>query len=179
MKSQQDQHRREVQFDVGDGVWLKLMQRTAASITAARKSKLGPMFFGPYQVVAWVGAVAYKLLLPPKARIHDVFHVSLLKKFEGVPPSETVPLPPILHGRALPTPQKVVRARLNRGTWELLVQWTGLSPAEASWEQLEEFKKSYPSFQLEDELFLGEGGNVVDSFVGRTYQRRRCPNKSG
>jgi hypothetical protein len=48
--------------------------------------------------------VACRLRLPPKARIHDVFHVALLKKFEGAPPAELVPLPPILYGRVVPTP---------------------------------------------------------------------------
>jgi hypothetical protein len=39
---------------------------------------------------------------------------------------------------------------------------------------LEDFKKIHPSFQLEDELFQGEGGNVVDSYYfKKTYSRRR------
>ena len=32
---------------------------------------------------------------------------------------------------------------------------------------------AYPDFQLEDALFLGEGGNVIDTFVGKVYQHRR------
>jgi len=38
---------------------------------------------------------------------------------------------------------------------------------------LESFKERYPSFQLEDKLFQKEGRSVVDSFVGRKYERRR------
>jgi len=68
-------------------------------ITAASPSKLGPRYFGPYQVVERLGAVAYRLQLPPKARIHDVFHVALLKKYEGEPPASIMPLPDILRGR--------------------------------------------------------------------------------
>ena len=45
--------------------------------------------------------------------------------------------------------------------------------ADTTWEPLESFKERYPSFQLEDELFRKEGGSVVDSFVGRTYERRK------
>ena len=87
----------------------------------------------------------------------------------------------MFHGSVLPKPAKVVHARLNRGTWELLVQWEGRTAADATWEQLQEFKKSYPEVQLEDELFLGEGGNVIDSFVGQKYHRRRRvqPAQSG
>jgi hypothetical protein len=55
-----------------------------------------------------------------------------------------------------------------------LVQWEGQSAADASWTALEDFKKIHPSFQLEDELFQGEGGNVVDSYYfKKTYSRRR------
>jgi hypothetical protein len=101
--------------------------------------------------------------------------VALLKKFEGIAPSQVVPLPDILHGRVIPSPNKVVKARLNRGVWELLVQWVGHAAADASWEQLEEFKQQYPHMQLADELFVREGGNAIDSFLGRQYQRRRQP----
>ena len=82
-------------------------------------------------------------------------------------------LPAIVHGRVVPTPQHVIRARLNRGVWELLVHWTGSDPAEATWESLPSFVTTYPAFQLEDALFLGEGGNVTDAFVGKVYRRRK------
>jgi hypothetical protein len=48
-----------------------------------------------------VGAVAYRLQLPEGSRIHDVFHVGVLKPFHGEPPSTTPPLPPLQHGRVL------------------------------------------------------------------------------
>jgi hypothetical protein len=38
-----------------------------------------------FQVIEKLGSVAYRLRLPPKARIHDVFHVVFLKKYEGAP----------------------------------------------------------------------------------------------
>lgn len=63
----------------------------------------------------------------------------------------------------------MLRARLNRGVWEVLVTWIDFPPSDATWDNLLEFKASYPSVQLADTLFAGEGGNVIDNFVGRTY----------
>jgi hypothetical protein len=140
MKHTQDKSCRDVQYNVGDWVWLRLQQWKALGVMVVAPSKLGPKFYGPYQILQRIGEVSYKLQLPPRARIHDVFHVALLKKFEGTALSQVVPLPDILHGRVIPSPNKVVKARLNRGVWELLVQWVGRAAADASWEQLEEFK---------------------------------------
>jgi hypothetical protein len=80
MKQYQDKTRREASFQTGDWVWLRLQHRTTIGITPASKSKLALKFFGPYQVTAKIGNVSYHLKLSDKACIHDVFHVSLLKK---------------------------------------------------------------------------------------------------
>jgi len=93
---------------VNDWVWLRLHQRTASGITDGSKSKLSPHFYGPFQVVEKIGSVAYRLRLPPKARIHDVFHVVFLKKHHGETPTAMGALPPIANGRALPVPAKVL-----------------------------------------------------------------------
>jgi hypothetical protein len=69
-------------------------------------------------------------------------------------------------------PSQVIKARLNRGHWEVLVCWEARSAADATWEPLEQFKETHPDFQLEDELFAGEGGSVMDAFYGRQYMRR-------
>jgi hypothetical protein len=49
------------------------------------KGKLRPWFYGSYRVAAIVNDVGYRLELPPRACMHDVFHVGLLKKFVGMP----------------------------------------------------------------------------------------------
>jgi hypothetical protein len=67
----------------------------------------------------------------------------------------------------------VIWARLNRGHWEILVLWQGQALTNATWEKVADFKIAYPAVQLEYKLFLGEEGNVVDSFVTKVYKRRR------
>ncbi len=70
------QHRDHT-IQVGDSVWVS----TANLRMPARLSrKLAPKFIGPFPVVAAVGPVAFRVQLPSEYRIHDVFHVSVLKK---------------------------------------------------------------------------------------------------
>ena len=66
----------------------------------------------------------------PKSLLHDVFHMVFLKKYTGDSPTTTVPLLPIIHGRAVPAPAAVLRARPSSTLWDLLVQWQGHSDAE-------------------------------------------------
>jgi hypothetical protein len=106
-----------------------------------------------------------------ESMMFSMWHFS--RNSKGSPHPHQYPLPTILHGKVLPVSAQVVKARLNRGVWELLVQWLGREPTDATWEQCNEFKRRYPEIQLEDELFVGEEGNVIDAFVGRQFTRRR------
>jgi len=99
-----------------------------------------------------------------------VFHVSLLKKYVGPTPAAPPVLPAIHHGAVEPEPERVTRARLARGVQQVLVHWKGETAASATWEDLDTFRARYPAFQLEDELAL-EGGR--DVMWGRTYIRRK------
>lgn len=135
-------------------------------------------FFGPYQIVQRIGTVAYRLQLP-RARLHNVFHVSLLKPFHGIPPTEIVPLPDIHHGHFVPKPAEVLRGHFTLGGWEVLVRWEDRSATDTSWMPVSEFRQCYPQMQLKDELFLQEGGNVTDHYFGRQYQRRSWHRSAG
>jgi hypothetical protein len=75
--------------------------------------------------------VAYKLQLPTGARIHDVFHVGLLKPFHGDPPTQPPVLPPLQHGRVVVQPEAVLKSRMARGHREVLVCWAGAPAAES------------------------------------------------
>jgi hypothetical protein len=95
-----DHKHRPSEFTTGNWVWLRLLHWPLASLDIKGKSKLGPKFFGPFQIAGRVGEVAYKLKLPESARLHDMFHVGMLKKFHGTPPVGLGQLPPVKNGRA-------------------------------------------------------------------------------
>ena len=51
-----------------------------------KKGKLSPRFIGLFEILERIGVQAYRLALPPQlASVHDVFHVSMLRKYEPAP----------------------------------------------------------------------------------------------
>jgi hypothetical protein len=71
-------------FEVGDSVFVKLQLYKQNSLKNYKNLKHVPKFYGPYQVRRRVGQVAYVLDIPNKGNLHDVFHVSCLKKKLGL-----------------------------------------------------------------------------------------------
>ncbi|KAL1208891.1 hypothetical protein V5N11_010568 [Cardamine amara subsp. amara] len=79
-KSYADKHRRDLEFAVGDLVYLKMITYKGKN-PALMSSKLSPRYIGPYKILERIGPVAYKSELPPAMfAFHKVFHVSMLKK---------------------------------------------------------------------------------------------------
>jgi hypothetical protein len=79
-KSYADRRCRALTFEIGDDVYLKVSPKKGTQ-RFGLKGKLAPRYIGLFPIVAKRGEVAYKLNLPPAlSKIHDVFHVSQLKK---------------------------------------------------------------------------------------------------
>jgi hypothetical protein len=151
-----DTRRRELSFEVGDFVYLKV-----SPIRGVRrfrvKGKLAPRYIGPYQILAKRGEVACQLsLLEGLSAVHDVFHVSQLMKCLCVP-EEQLPVEGLeVHEdltyiekpvQILETADSVTRRKTIR---MCKVRWDHHSEEEATWEREDDLMAKYR------ELFAGQ-----------------------
>lgn len=166
MKRYADRHRREDTFQVGDFVLVKLQPYRQHSVALRKHQKLGFKYFGPFKVIERIGTVAYRLELPPSARIHTVFHISLLKRCYGDVTSTYVPLPLLadVDGPQV-QPLEVLQTRQvqhgDSSVTQALIRWEGIS--EPTWEDLQSFLHNYPAFDLGDKVTLVGEGNVTST----------------
>nr|GFB02076.1 ribonuclease H-like domain containing protein [Tanacetum cinerariifolium] len=149
MKSHADGKRRDVEFAVGDLVYLKLRPYRQVSVAKRVNKKLSPRFYGPFEVMERIGHVAYRLKLPLTSSIHPVFHVSQLKRVIG-DHQVVCDLPYGLVTESPLVPAEVCGSRLNGGHREVLIAWKGMPESEATWEGFKEMQKQFPDFHLED-----------------------------
>ena len=80
-KSYANNRRRDLEFEVGDVVFFRISPWKDI-LRFGKRGKLSPRYIGPYRIVERIGEVAYRLELPSDLdRIHDFFHVSMLRKY--------------------------------------------------------------------------------------------------
>lgn len=163
MKAQADKHRRDVQFEIGEQVLVKLQPYRQNSVALRKNQKLGMRYFGPFTIIEKVGKVAYKLQLPVDAKIHPIFHISQLKQFKEQLVDPYIPLPLTTHelGPILQPVAVLNRRELMQNDHvisQVLIQWEGLSNTDATWEDVDDIAANYPPFNLEDKVDVkGEG----------------------
>src|SRR3954469_9624926 len=138
------------------------------------KGKLAPCHIGPFRILAKLGEVAYQLELTPHlSRVHDVFHVSQLRRCFKEPirevNHETLDLQDDLSCREYPVRilDSAERFTRRQKIKFLKVQWSHHSKKEATWEREDRLRAEYPSFlptisESRDEILLS-GGELSQS----------------
>ena len=135
---------------MGDHVYLRIKPKKSTFLTGSC-AKLAPCYYGPFEVLERVGPVAYKLALPIHIKVHDVFHVSLLKKYVH-DPTHVIDWNVIqgeLEEEFLLEPLQILAQEeielQNRAVARVKLQWRHFAPEEATWEREADMMEKYPS----------------------------------
>ncbi|GJV23927.1 ty3-gypsy retrotransposon protein [Tanacetum coccineum] len=182
MEVKANRNRRDVVFNVGNKVLVKLQPYRQITLAKRLSNKLSKQFYGPYKIVERIGEVAYRLALPSTSKIHPVFHVLIIKLFSGNREEAITELPEESHkGQPLEKPVAICDSRmvLQNGSLaqQVLVQWDGQSPKEATWEWMSDFKDTYPSYNLKDKVIFEARENVTPTSdgLGRGKRSKKAP----
>ncbi|KAK1427869.1 hypothetical protein QVD17_16567 [Tagetes erecta] len=149
-KSYADLKRKPIAFQVGDRVLLKVAPWKGVA-RFGKRGKLNPRYVGPFEILARVGPVAYKLKLPHElSNVHDTFHVSNLKKCLSdetlIIPLEEIHIDSKLNFVEEPVGiedwkvQKLRRSRVKL----VKVRWNSKRGPEFTWEREDQMKRKYP-----------------------------------
>ena len=155
-KSYVNVRRRPLEFEVGDHVFLKVMPNRGV-VRFGKRGKLSPRFMGSFEKLDRLGTVAYRLALSPNMScVHEVFHVSRLRKYTP-DPTHVVDWGQIevdTDGTFEEGPVCIVDSRdqvLRRKIVRLvLVLWRHYGVEEYTWEREDTMQATYP-FVFRDE----------------------------
>ncbi|XP_059068770.1 uncharacterized protein LOC131859216 [Cryptomeria japonica] len=159
-----DQQRVERSFEVGDMVYLRLQSFRQSTLKKVGVEKLKPRFYGPFRVIMRVDVVAYKLEVSASSKVHNVFHVSRLKKVLGHNVVVSSDLPPLdEEGQLVFILKEIIDSRehsLRRRTIkEYLVKWKSLPVEDATWENDKNLQ--HPSLWLLEDKQSWGGRTVI------------------
>ncbi|CAM8890537.1 unnamed protein product [Rhodiola kirilowii] len=149
-KSYADPKRRELEFQVGDHVFLRVSPMKGV-MRFGKKGKLSPRYIGPFEILERVGNVAYRLAFPPTLfGVHPVFHISMLRKYMPDPSHvleyERLQMDDTLSYDEQPVEilDRQVKRLRNKEVSSVKVLWRNHTEAEATWESEKDMKSRYP-----------------------------------
>ncbi|TYK04917.1 pol protein [Cucumis melo var. makuwa] len=149
-KSYADVRRKDLEFEVGDMVFLKVAPMKGV-LRFEKKGKLSPRFVGPFEILERIGPVAYHLALPPSlSAVHDVFHVSKLSP-RFVNRMHVVDFEPLRISENLSYEEqpveilaREVKKLRSREISLVKVLWRNHGVEEATWKREEDMRAQYP-----------------------------------
>ncbi|XP_052112863.1 uncharacterized protein LOC127739641 [Arachis duranensis] len=149
-KSYADQRRKPLEFEEGEHVFLKVTPTTGVG-RAIKTKKLNPRYIGPFEILKRIGPVAYRIALPPYlSNLHDVFHVSQLRKYtpdaSHILEPEPIQVREDLTLSVIPVRIDDTNIKRLRGKEVSLVKvaWSRAGIEEHTWELESDMRKDYP-----------------------------------
>jgi hypothetical protein len=149
LKSYADKNIIHREFKVGDHVFLKV-KSNRSSLKQGSCAKLVARFCGPFEILERIGPVAYMIALPASMPVHNVFHVSLLKKY--IPDANHV-----IDGNVIQVEQegtfqvhslrildRKIKQLQNRTIGLVKVQWTWYRHEDSTWKHEDAMQVEYP-----------------------------------
>ncbi|GJU38290.1 retrotransposable element Tf2 [Tanacetum coccineum] len=138
-------------FEVGMWVYLKLQPHRQVTIRQSHQNKLSSKYFGPFMIIKKVGAVAYKLELPPTSQIHPVYHVSQFKLCKGSSNKMGILSHCGSNGPLSDEPIAILDRKMqkvnNRVAVYVLVIWSDHTDEDATWELYSDLLQRFPDFK--------------------------------
>ena len=157
-----DMHRRRLLFKKDDWVLLRFEKARLRKMKGKERlfPKLSMRYYGPFQVSDRISDVAYRLKLPDTWKIHNAFHVSLLRPFVGTVPEDMMPeiQPEVEELDEILIPEQILahkdRKVKGKVARRYLVKFQNYSPMDAKWMDEDELTDSSQILQLYKEAFL-------------------------
>ncbi|XP_035542101.1 uncharacterized protein LOC118344809 [Juglans regia] len=155
-KSYADNRRHELEFEVGNRVVLRIAPMRGV-MRFGKKGKLSPRYVGPCEILDQIGPVAYRVALPlALSGVHNVFHVSMLRKY--IPdPTHVIDYEPLPLQQNLTYTEEPIwiieRKEQVIRKWSIplvKVLSNNHTISEASWELEEEMQVKYPQLFIND-----------------------------
>lgn len=190
-KEQADKNRRETQnWKVGDYVFVSTENFRGFN-------KIKEKFIGPFKIIEKINDVSYKVELPAKYQVHNVFHSSLLKtSYENVPelfPNRTIinVQPPVVKSVNKDEEdeweiEQLIDRRKKRNRLEYLVRWKGWSAEYDEWKTVDQLKNARSLMKEYDQKHLNsveqlsrvnDVGNSVLVAPGRVIESMQCQGR--
>ncbi|XP_022863437.1 uncharacterized protein LOC111383553 [Olea europaea var. sylvestris] len=154
MKQLADGHRRDIQFEGGDLVYLKLRPYRQKSVRKRSCEKLPPRYHGPSEVFSKLRKAI--VTSQPISSLHPHLRAT---------------------GNLITEPEEVLAIRTSVANMnhepEVLIRWKDLPEFEATWKPFETIRQQFPSFHLEDKVDFGTMGNDKPPHSIHLHQKRK------
>ena len=150
------------QYSVDEEV---LLNTQNLRIEEGKSRKLTDKFVGPFKVIEIISKSAYRLGLPQSWKIHDVFHVSKLRRYnrnEQKTPKYERPPPIEVEGNLEYEVEEILDKRKRRNATEYLILWKGFPKEDATWEPLRNLNNAKNAIKIYEEGLIKGGRDVKE-----------------